>query len=214
QFIKQIEKTQYDGNLFMLSHSMGGAIGLRYIQQHPETFEKVAFSSPMWALNAGPVPKPIAKGLLKIVAWSTSLWSDQSPYFFGGQDYNPVPFAENVLTHSNVRYIYFRDTYDQTPELQLGSVTINWIQESVAALDIAYEQLNMVKSPVLVLQSGAEKVIDNEGQNRFCQRLKDSGNPCVSGTPIVIENAQHELFIEEDKKRSEALKHIIGFFSS
>jgi len=213
QFIEEVVKPKYEGELILASHSMGGAIGLRYVQQHPKQFSKAIFSSPMWGLKSGSIPQPIAKGIFNFVNWTTSLVTDQSPYFLGGQDYNPVAFEDNQLTTSEQRYQYFRSVYAATPELQLGSVTFNWIKESVSALDTAFEQLDLVKLPIIVFQAQNDEVVDNLAQDSFCNELAKLGNPCINDMPIVIANAKHELFIGKDKQRAEVLDKIFMFLS-
>jgi len=214
QMIEQQIKPKFSGELFLLSHSMGGAIGLRYIQQYPKTFSKAVFSSPMWGLNAGPLPKNVAKGLVNSLAWANSLVSDQSPYFIGGKDYDAPNFDDNVLTHSKARYQYFRDTYEKVPQLKLGGVTIDWIDQSVKALDIALTELDKVAIQILVMQSGNDRVIDNLGQDMFCQKLNELGQPCVGGKPLVVEAAEHELFIEQDDMRNQAVTELANYFAN
>ena len=214
QFVEQEIKPKFAGELYFLSHSMGGAIGLRYVQQYPDTFAKAIFSSPMWGLSAGPLPKSLAKGVLSSITWANNLMNDQSAYFVGGQDYNAPTFDKNVLTKSQVRYKFFRDTYEQEPKLKLGSITFNWLDQSVKAIDLAYEQLDQVKLPVMVMQSGNDRVIDNAGQDLFCTKLSELGNPCFSGKPIVFDGAEHELFIEQDPIRNRALEQIVNFYKS
>ena len=214
QLIEGEIKPRFSGPLLLLSHSMGGAIGLRYLQQYPDVFAKAAFSSPMWGLSSGPIPKSVAKGLVNSLAWGSSLVSDQSPYFIGNKDYDAPTFEDNVLTHSQARYQYFRDTYERVPQLKLGGVTVDWIEQSVKALEQAEVELKQVKTPLLVLQSGNDKVIDNAGQDLFCQLLKQSGHPCFSEQPIVVEGAEHELLIEQDSMRNQALQQILSFYQN
>lgn len=214
QLIEQEIKPKFAGELYFLSHSMGGAIGLRYVQQYPDTFVKAVFSSPMWGLDAGPLPKSIAKGVVSSITWANNLFNDQSAYFVGGQDYNATSFDKNVLTQSPARYQFFRDTYEQEPKLKLGSITFNWLDQSVKAIDLAYEQLDTVKLPIMVMQSGNDKVIDNAGQDLFCQKLAELGNPCLTGKPIVFDGARHELLIEQDPLRNRALEKIVRFYNS
>ncbi len=211
QFVQDVVKVHHQGELMLVSHSMGGAIGLRYLQQYPEVFSKTVFSSPMWGLNAGAMPKPIAKGLFNFVNWLTTLVTDQNPYFLGSEDYSPTPFSENQLTSSKVRYQQFRHEYDSNPDLQIGGVTFGWIRSSINAIDTAFDKLYLVKSPVMVLQSGNDEVIDNQAQNAFCKQLALLGNPCVNQVPIVIEGAKHELFIESDPMRAEVLEKVFTF---
>ncbi len=214
QLIEQEIKPKFNGELYFLSHSMGGAIGLRYIQQYPNAFVKAVFSSPMWGLNAGPLPKSVAKGLVGSLNWANNTMSDQSPYFLGGKDYSAPSFADNVLTNSEARYQYFRDVYQQTPQLQLGGITFNWLNQSILALDLALADLNKVKTEILVIQSGNDRVIDNEGQNLFCQKLAELSHPCFGGKPFVVADAEHELFIERDEIRNQAIEKIFQYYQN
>lgn len=214
QLITQELKAKFNGELLLLSHSMGGAIGLRYIQQYPDTFKKAVFSSPMWGLKAGPIPKSLAKALVSSISWGSALLSDQSPYFIGSKDYQATAFEKNVLTHSKARYQYFRNTYEKVPQLKLGGVTFEWIDQSVKALDLAFADLNKVKTPLLVLQAGNDRVVDNAGQDLFCQQLKAFSHGCLTDKPVVVAQAEHELFIEQDAMRNQALQQIIQFYQN
>jgi lysophospholipase len=93
-------------------------------------------------------------------------------------------------------------------------VTVDWIEQSVKALEQAEVDLKQVKTPLLVLQSGNDRVIDNAGQDLFCQLLKQSGHPCYSERPIVVEGAEHELLIEQDSMRNKALQQILSFYQN
>lgn len=209
QWIEQEVKTKTDTSLLLLCHSMGGAIGLRYVQAHPTQFRKAVFSSPMLRLDSGPIPRPVAQLLVTSVN-TVQQWFSESAYFLGGHDYDVTPFSENVLTSSKPRYDFFRDTYQKHPKLQLGSVTFNWIKESSEAIDKIYQDASKIKIPYLILQAGNEQVVDNAGQDEFCA-LEDNKN-CEYGVPLVITDGQHELFIERDELRNKALNAIFAFF--
>lgn len=214
QLIDKEIKPKFSGDLYFLSHSMGGAIGLRYIQQFPSTFKKAVFSSPMWGLNAGPLPKTVAKSLVSSITWMNNLVAEESSYFAGSTDYEPPSFEDNVLTNSKARYQYFRDIYEKIPKLKLGGITYNWLSQSIKALDKAQNELNKVKTPLLVVQAGGDKVIDNTGQDLFCQELQRHGQPCFSGKPIILMGAEHELFIEQDEIRNQLMAQIVDFYQN
>jgi lysophospholipase len=63
-----------------------------------------------------------------------------------------------------------------------------------------------------VLQAEQDSVIDNLAQDRFCTRLNEVGNGCVGGKPYVIKDAKHEVFIESDRIRQDALTKISNYF--
>ncbi len=212
QFVDEVVKPRKKGNLHLLCHSMGSAIGLRYLQSYEHPFSKVVFSSPMWGLPSGPIPANILKPVVKSAAWLVEQVEPQSPYFLGSSDYKVVPFALNTLTHSKPRYEYFRKVYEDNPALKLGGVTYGWVVSSINALDKAYEELYKVQIPILVLQAEKDIVVDNSAQDKFCERLSERGNGCPGVKPQLIKGAKHELFIENDEIRNEALTRIFDFY--
>jgi len=214
QLISDVVKPSFHGELYLLAHSMGCAIGLRYVQQFPDTFKKASFSSPMWGFLSGAMPDVVAKSMVWMGYWLTQTFAKESAYFFGGTDYEAKSFTDNELTGSEARYQYFRNIYQQMPELQLGSITFSWLKACITGLEDAYEHLDKIRIPIQVLQAEDETVIDNRAQNRFCQRLAEFGQPCFGGEPLVISGAKHELFIESDDKRQLALEAVWEYFNS
>lgn len=209
QFIEQEVKPVSNKSRLLLCHSMGSAIGLRYIQQYPNQFEKAVFSSPMLRFNTGAVPRKLAQWLLFSINAIQSLFGD-SAYFFGSKDYQALPFEGNELTNSEARYQHFRQLYEQQPSLQLGGVTYNWIVESTKAIDEIFANVDKISIPFLIIQADKEMVVDNEGQNEFCA-LPDNKH-CLNNKPTPIENGKHELFIETDAVRNQTLQTIFRFW--
>ena len=114
---------------------------------------------------------------------------------------------------SKVRYQKFTELYQSTPEIQLGGVTLHWLAEALKAKNILFKNMDKLTTPTLILQAGADSVVDNDAQNTFCQQLnKLQPKSCPNGQPIVIQNARHELLFESDHYRNQALKHIKTWF--
>ena len=195
---------------YLLAHSMGGAIAALYLAQHPHRIQKAVLSSPMLGLQTGRTPKWLAQTLAVTGAVLNRLVSPRTPwYFFGMADYRDVPFAENELTHSQARYQMFREAYQQHPQLQLGGPTFNWVAQAFAAIRAAQQQAERIQVPVLLLQSGADSVVDNNGQRQFFNQL-----PNPNCHLQCIEGAKHELFIESDHYRQPALAAVLRWFQS
>jgi len=213
-FIKQVIKPKFEGELHLLAHSMGCAIGLRYIQQHPHVFSKASFSSPMWGFRSGLVPEFIAKTLVAFGQWFHDTFKEKGAYFVGGQGYEDKPFLDNELTNSEVRYRYFRDLYRRQPQLQLGGITFAWLNASITGLEMAYKELDKVRFPIQVFQAERDTVIDNQAQDEFCRRLAQFGQPCFGGRPEVIRDGKHELFMETDEKRQQVLTSLFAYLNS
>jgi len=190
----------------LLTHSMGGAIGLRMMQKFPNAIKTALLASPMLAINGGGIPEWLAKTLISSGRFINNFVSNESWYFIGQNDYQAVPFAENVITHSKVRYQNFLSLYEQAPELQLGGVTINWLKEAIAVRTIIFKELDKLETPITILQAGGDTVVDNKVQGEFCFQLNQLANAlCGDNSPIIIENARHELFFERDEYRNKAL---------
>ncbi|OUS23420.1 hypothetical protein A9Q98_15170 [Thalassotalea sp. 42_200_T64] len=214
QWLNTYVMPQCGDNLYLLAHSMGGTIATLYAQKFPNTFKAVVLSSPMIAVNGGNIPDWLGKPLIKISHFVDDLFSDQSAYFFGHGPYQSKPFADNDLMQSEIRYQHFKQLYQQTPEIQLGGVTLAWLNAAMKAEAQIFANIDEIKTPLLVLQAASDTVVSNEKQTQFCQQLHQlQPRSCPGGKPVVIENALHELLFEQDDIRNHALKETLNWFA-
>jgi len=207
QFHDQIIMADQPAKLFLLAHSMGGAISARYLERWPDDIKAAVLSSPMLGINLGGLPKWLAKGLATTIG-TVGDWIGEPPYGPGQGGYQDHGFADNELTHSQSRYQAFRQIYEQHPQIKLGGATAHWIYQGITGADAAIADAGAIKTPLLVLQAGNDSVVDNAAQDRFCTLAN-----CEGGKPLRIEGAWHELFIESDDKRQPALTAMAEFFA-
>ncbi|MGL5976665.1 MAG: alpha/beta fold hydrolase, partial [Aeromonas sobria] len=207
QFHDQIIMADQPAKLFLLAHSMGGAISARYLERWPDDIKAAVLSSPMLGINLGGLPKWLAKGLATTIG-TVGDWIGEPPYGPGQGGYQDHGFADNELTHSQSRYQAFRQLYEQHPQIKLGGATAHWIYQGITGADAAIADAGAIKTPLLVLQAGNDSVVDNAAQDRFCTLAN-----CEGGKPLRIEGAWHELFIESDDKRQPALTAMADFFA-
>ena len=199
---------------FMLAHSMGGAIALRYLQLYPNNVKALSLSSPMIAITSGGTPKWLAKSLINMGNTINKWLSDTPWYFFGQNDNNISSFTENRLMHSEQRFERFRALYQDRPELRLGGVTFNWLAQAISTSDKLFIDIEKLSLPILLLQAGDEHIIDNIAQNNFCQKLnKFNPSSCPNGKPLIITGAYHELLFEVDQYRDSAIDKSLAWFS-
>ena len=59
----RLEQLRLPRPFLMLSHSMGGHIGLRYLHAHPDRFAGSVMSAPMFGIRLTPTPEPVARAL-------------------------------------------------------------------------------------------------------------------------------------------------------
>ncbi len=217
QFISTIAMTECQETSqkpYLLAHSMGATITLRMMQRHQVPLQAVVLSSPMIAINSGAIPKSLAKVLITAIDKINHYFSEDAWYFIAQQDFKTTPFAENVLSQSTIRYQTFIDLYQKNKSIQLGGVTSHWLHEAINAKTKIFQHLDKLNAPILVLQASNDSVVDNEIQNDFCRQLhQNNKKACPNGSATIIDGAQHELFLEQDQYRNQAMSHILKWFN-
>ncbi len=208
QFIAEIVKTQTQLPLNLLGHSMGGAVAVQLLAQQSALFQRAVLTSPMIAPNTT-VAFSEQDGCYLAAAFD---WT--CPDCYAGFVVQPYPldqsFADNILTNSKARYQLFRDLYKQQPQLQLGGPTWSWLSQACAVAEQMPQLAHQIKTPVLMLQSGAEQAVSNSAQQQFCQEL---GPQCAGGKVETFAGAKHELLFEADHIRDQALQKIMAFLA-
>lgn len=198
-------------SLYLLGHSMGGAISTLYLQQHPQIFQKAALSAPMHGINGKLFyDESDACRLASVV----TLFSTEGYAGFADKAYSARPFAGNDLTGSEQRYQWMQDLYQHNPQLQLGGATWGWLEQACAVLPDMQQQADKIKIPVLVLQAELDSIVSASAQQQFCAALEsnaDSG--CVGGVQL-IKGAKHELLFEQDHIRQQVLDKVLVHFSA
>ncbi|MDO6708517.1 alpha/beta fold hydrolase [Photobacterium sp. 1_MG-2023] len=192
--------------LFILGHSMGGTVVSLYLARHPDIFDAAALSAPMHGIKISHWMKPIASPLARVA----EQLQRQPGYAPGQTPYYPKPFADNPLSQSQCRYAWFRQLYEDQPELKLGGPSSRWVWQALAAARQAVAQANGIQTPLLLLQCSEDQIVDNRAQNLFCQHVRQGGGQCRLS---IIQGARHEVLFEQDRYRSPALTEILAHFS-
>ena len=184
---------------YLLAHSMGGAIGMTYLEQFPNDFDAAAFSSPMLGLKAG------SCGLVKI------LEGDEPEYVMGSGKYNDdySSFKGNTLTGSEIRFDRMVDAFKQNPKAKLGGATYQWVHESCKQFKIIFKNIDKIQTPFILFSAENEQIVNPQAHQNFIEEAKKLGKNCEA---YKVENAQHELFIEKDTQRIETVTTFLNYF--
>lgn len=207
EIIEQFDLNRYK-ECHLLAHSMGGNIATRYIQtrtHHP--FSKIALSAPMYGVNVAWYLKPI----VTLVAQVMTYCYPQPTYAPGYKGYHPKPFIDNPLSHSEVRYQWFRELYEQQPKLKLGGPSVRWVWKGLASSKQCMRQTENITIPLLLIQAGADHIVSNQAQDEFIDRLKTTNAHCQL---LSIADAKHEILFEKDIYRNPAMLSISQFFAN
>ncbi len=187
-------------NIFLLAHSLGGAIGATYLEEYPTDFNAAAFSSPMLGL---PFPTCLAIGLLT---------GDEPEYAMGNTNYDEglVSFEENTLTGCEIRYNRMNTIFEELPKARLGGATYQWVYKSCKQFDVIFNEISKIKIPLILFSAGNEEIVSPSAHNDFINELNSLGNDAKG---YLVEGAKHELLIEKDIIRIPVLTKVLDFYS-
>lgn len=190
---------------YLLAHSMGGAISTRYLQVYPNhSFDKVVLSAPMFGVNMSPILKPIAP----YWAYINSLFSSKPKYLTKNREYQAKPFKVNPLTASEVRYTWFRNLYEDMPQLKIGGPSAHWVWQALTGAKTCIKNANQVTIPTLLMQAEYDIIVSNKAQLKFMTLLTKTNK---ASRLEIIKSSKHEILFETDEIRNQALAAIYSF---
>ncbi|OIQ76085.1 lysophospholipase L2 [mine drainage metagenome] len=172
--------------LYLISHSMGGAIAFRALHEGLRV-KAAVFSAPMWGILLSPAVRPFA--------WALSHLSSQLGFSHvyapgtGPVTYTAsAPFMGNVLTSDAEMYRYMVAQVEGVPELALGGPSLHWVHEALQECRVI-RALPSPKMPVLTFLGTAEKVVDSEPVHERMARWP-------GGKLELVPGAEHEVMME------------------
>ena len=189
----------------LIAHSLGCLIGLRRLTIEPQAFNKYIFLSPLWG-NFPYIARPIQRLVIKfekaLRLLGLLMLTQQHP-----EKYKPysltVDFRKNTLTSDKKQFKRLQTILENNLKLHSGVPTLGYLIAILKEID----SLNRVDFPnrdILVLLAGQEKITDNKAVLRLIRRY-DFINV------VKIKKAQHEILIEKEKIRKEAMSVIYKF---
>ncbi len=161
--------------LFLVGHSLGGLISVRYLEEYESPLAGAVITSP-WLGTAVPVPpwQSILAGVLNRTL----------PAF-------PFPFHldPGLLTHDEERAADYRD------DAQIHStITPRLFTETASAIELALRRGDRISIPAHFIIAGDDKVVDAERSIAFARSLP-SDNVSVDVLPAMY----HEVIQERGR---------------
>lgn len=196
---------EYAGKMpvFLVSHSMGGAVSLLLAARCADLFTKIVFTSPMWGLIYS-----MPETLVKIIVKGACRLGFSKFYALGksAKDYLK-PFEKTHLTQSFENYMRQQSFVTQNRSFALGGPSFQWVLESIKAMEKLPEAAEKVKVPVMLVQAECDTVVDNKAQDRVAANFENCRK-------TLIEKGFHELLNEEDEFYEKTLAEIKAFLLS
>ena len=171
--------------LYLYAHSMGGAIGVLYLETWPDTFKKAVLNAPMLRINMGPFPLSLALALAFIMKklHREEHYAPGQHAFVSGERYTESGSA------CEERFQYYQDKKDTNACFQTSGSSYGWAYESIHACSQMLKKENCARIPIPVLVFQAEKdiLIKASGLRRFLKYTK-------SASLIKIPGSKHEIY--------------------
>lgn len=177
-------------NLYLYAHSMGGAIGVMFMEKYDGYFKKAILSAPMLEINTLFFPKWLAY----LISGAYILVGNGDKYLFGHHPFLPKYNLKKSGCKNEYRHKNYINTLIKNENLQRCGGSFKWLFKSLLASDYIIKRKNVKKIniPILLFQAGKDTFVKDRGQNKFCKRAKN----CKK---IRFNNAKHEFFSENDK---------------
>jgi len=192
-----------DRKIFLLGHSMGGAIASLYVEKYIYDFDALVLSSPM---NQ---PDLLSSRLTDMVCNLIKKREENiDRYVFGEVSYDEAKtvFEGNQLTHSEIRFDITAKGYENNPETKIGGPSVRWVSEACRWGHNSVLLAENIQIPVLLIQAAQDTIVNLEPQEKFCVTTLGF---CRG---IKIDGAYHELFVEKDELRNKAMSAMFDFF--
>ena len=166
--------------LFLIGHSLGGLVGLRYLEEYEVSFHGAVITSP-WLGTAVSIPR-----------WQVlmaAVLNRVLPAF-------PFPFKLDAseLTQDPDRAADYRDD----PQIH-STITPRLFTEISSAIETALRRGDRIGVPVLFLLAGADTIVDTQRSLAFARSL-----PSQDITVEVLEGQYHEVLQERDRAQTMA----------
>lgn len=180
--------------LYMLAHSMGGNVGLRYLIGHPGVFDAAAFSAPMLGLRAVrhlPYSLSIAVARLfppgRYIFWGGGEWREGCRGLPGTDIFSTDPIRDTV----HMAWM------QANPNLRLGEVTFGWIKNALTSCRAVFQDsvLKRIDIPCLFAIATEEALVDNIAIERAARLIPEA-------QLLSLPGARHEILMERDTHRN------------
>ncbi len=187
----------------LLAHSMGGAIGLRWVMAGAPV-ETCAFTGPMWGIHMSPWLRPVAQvvsALAPRLGQGNRLLPTTSidPYVHGTE------FEDNLLTGDPVMFAMMQTQLTAQPGLNLGGPSIDWLGESMRECRLLAARPSP-GIPCVTFLGSDEDIVDTPA-------IHDRMARWDNGELIMVPKGRHEVLMETPDIRARVFDRLETLFT-
>ncbi|ODN70991.1 alpha/beta fold hydrolase [Methylobrevis pamukkalensis] len=164
------------GPVYVLAHSMGGNVILTHAASGEAGWiERMVLTAPF--LDFGRIP--MSRGMVTwLAATLVGLGCGRSPIPPVGRGIAVVKtFDDNPLTHDPMRFSRSAQLLADHPHLAIDAPTVGWIHAAVRSMRLFADPRlpERLRTPMLMIGSGADRVVSTAAIEAMAARLKTAG---------------------------------------
>ena len=174
--------------VFLVGHSMGGLILIRFLQLHGEEipYKTAVASSPLLGIK------------MKVPAWKDFLGNLAAKIYPklsipSGLDPTYISHDQAVVSQ------YIQDN------LVLKIATAGWFSEIKKHLPLAHQEARAIPRNFHILMAGNDQLVDTNATKEFYKKL----DPSIEKSLTVYEGWYHEIFNEPERQKALQQLHLL-----
>lgn len=201
-FVKLVQSEQKT-DLYLLAHSMGCAIGLLYIEKHPDVFKKVFLSSPMIMPSTGGIPAWCGRFITRA---AIIFGKGKKRAFVSGVYPGDEKFADSAKT-SEARFNEYNEIKRSNPDFQNYSCTYGWVNNSLRVCKriLKKGEPEKITAKTFIAIAGLDDTVERKPQLELARRIKYCDYK-------IYEGAKHEIYGSADPVAKEYFTDLLSFF--
>jgi acylglycerol lipase len=182
-------REQPDVPLFLLGHSLGGTIALRYALCHQDKLDGLILSGPVAAIDLPPAPvRLVAKALSAALPWMPALGVDPA-----------------VVSRDPAEV----EAYRSDPLVHHGKLPVRTVAEIAAATESFPGQVASLTLPLLLVHGSEDRLAPVRGSRMVYERASS-----LDKTLEIYDGLFHEVLNELPEDRARVLADIIAWLNA
>jgi acylglycerol lipase len=178
-----------DTPLFLLGHSLGGTIALRYALRHQDKLDGLILSGPVAAVDLPPAPVRLAaKALSATLPWMGALAVDPA-----------------VVSRDPAEV----EAYRTDPLVHHGKLPVRTVAEIAAATERFPEQVGSLTLPILLVHGSEDRLAPVRGSRTVHERAGSDDK-----TLKIYDGLFHEVLNELPEDRARVLADIVAWLNA
>ncbi len=191
----------------LMGFSLGGLICTDLYVNGQHKPQRLALMAPyFWP--AFKLPEPVLKGFVLLMG---SLPGFKLAYTPHGSEYQKIDFAQNIHSHSKIRYEFYHDYYAAHPDKALAGPTYAFVRQALLKqLELRHRRFEFT-IPVFCATAGDDRVVSTP----HCAALMQAhAHDQMPPQYVRVSGAYHDLLNESDDYRNPILSRALSFLTA